>query len=108
MAEVTAQTIDETGSTVSFTQIAATCTLVNNGRSYLHVKNTTAATCTVVVAATRECSQGFTHDMSVSVPATTGDKVLGPFPTVRFGSYPVATTSATTLTGVTAAVVSFE
>jgi hypothetical protein len=107
MAEITAQEIAETGSAVSFTQVAATCTLVNNGKAYYHVKNVTAATCTISVAATRECDHGFEHDMSMTVPATTGDKVLGPFPTRRFGTVPVVTISATTLTGVTAALVTY-
>ncbi len=103
MATISAQTISETGSTLTFTQVNASDTLTNDGASVLRVLNATAASMTVSIAATRTCSQGFTHNMSVGVPATTGDKQMGPFPLVRFGAAPVVTYTATTLTGVTAA-----
>lgn len=108
MATISAQTIAETGTTVSYTQVNSSDTLTNDGRSYLEVKNVTAGTCTVSVAATRPCSFGITHDMSVSVAATTGDKILGPFPTARFGAAPVVSYTAATLTGVTAALITLS
>lgn len=106
MAVITAQTIGETGATITLTAVNASDTLTNNGNSYLRVKNANGASCTVTIAATRECSDGFTHDMTVTVPATTGDKNIGPFPIARFGSAPVVTYSVTA--SVTAALVTLS
>lgn len=105
MATITAQTIAEAGTTVTFTAVNASDTLTNNGKSYLRVKNANAAACTVTIAATHSCSQGFTHNMTASVIATTGDMVLGPFPAARFGTAPVVTYSVTS--SVTAALISY-
>ncbi len=103
MATITAQAYAETGIAPTFTAVNASDVLTNNGNSYLEVKNANAAACTVTVTAVTNCNQNFSHNMSVSVPATTGDKVIGPFPIARFGTAPVVTYSVTA--SVTAALV---
>lgn len=103
MATITAQVIAEAGTAVTFTAVNASDVLTNNGNSYLQVKNANAAACTVTMTAVTNCNQNFAHNMSVSVPATTGDKVLGPFTIARFGTAPVVTYSVTT--SVTAALI---
>lgn len=57
---------------------------VNDGKTYIHLKNTNAATRTVTVNSQVNCSQGFDHNVSVTVGATTGEAKVGPFPTARF------------------------
>lgn len=95
MATLTVQSIAETGTTVTFAAVSASDTWANNGNSYLRVKNANGAICTVTVAATSACNQGYTHNKVVAVPATTGDMVMGPFPKLRFGTTPVITYSVT-------------
>lgn len=60
----------------------------------LHVKNASTAAITVTVASPTPCSQGATHDLSVSVPAS-GERLIGPFPAQRFAN------ATTGLVGVT-------
>jgi hypothetical protein len=103
MAVITAQSIAETGTTISFTAVNASDTLTNNGNSYLRVKNGNGSNCTVTVTHVNSCDQGFTHDMVATVPATTGDVILGPFSIIRFGNAPVVTYSVQS--SVTAALV---
>ncbi len=59
-------------------------TFLNDGQTMLHVKNTSGGAITVTVNSIAACDQGFDHDVVVSVPATTGDRMIGPFPTGRF------------------------
>jgi len=56
----------------------------NDGRTFLHYKNTNAAARNVTVDSVRPCDQGTDHNQIQNVPATTGDKMLGPFPPARF------------------------
>lgn len=95
MATLTVQSIAETGTTVTFAAVSASDTWANNGNSYLRVKNANAADTVVTVTHTSNCNQGFAHDMTVTVVATTGDKIMGPFPKLRFGTTPVITYSVT-------------
>lgn len=56
----------------------------NDGRTLLHVKNTNAAARTVTVTSQKTASPGLTPaNNAVSVPATTGERFIGPFdPTI--------------------------
>ncbi len=103
MATITPQSILTTGSPPVFTAVNASDSLTNNGNCYLHVKNTNAAACTVTVDSVTPCNQGFDHDLVVVVPATTGEKIIGPFPVNRYGGAVAVTYSVTS--GVTAALV---
>ena len=57
---------------------------LNDGKTYAHLKNTNAASRTVTFNSQRACDQGFDHDIAVVVGATTGEAIVGPFPTARF------------------------
>jgi len=72
---------------------ALTDTVTNDGTTMLRFVNT-GSSHTCVVEAQTTCSWGATHDISVIIPATTGDVWLGPFPTARFND----TTGALTIT----------
>lgn len=56
---------------------------VNSGREFIHVKNSGAET-TVIVNSQAACNQGSDHDETITIPATTGWKMIGPFPKDRF------------------------
>lgn len=53
----------------------------NNGKTYYEVKNGGGAPVTVTFARQKSCDQGTVHSTTVSVPATTGDRICGPFDT---------------------------
>lgn len=52
----------------------------NDGRIFLHVKNSNAATRTVTVATPGQVGGLDIADLVATIPANTGDKLLGPFP----------------------------
>lgn len=85
MATLTVQDIDLDGEAADYVACAAGGDqFANTGREHIHVKNTNAATRSVTVNSQRACDQGFDHDVAVVIPATTGDVMIGPFPTERF------------------------
>lgn len=96
MALLTRQKILTTGLTPTYAAVSASDTFPNNGRTFLHVKNTDGSICTVTVDSTKNCDQGVDHDAVTTVPATTGDKMIGPFEVERYGSTPTVTFSNTT------------
>ena len=57
---------------------------VNSGRDFIHIKNTDAAAMDVTIDSQKPCSQGEDHDCVVNIPATSGEKFIGPFPKDRF------------------------
>lgn len=59
-------------------------TFSNDGNTIFHVKNDSVVSVNVTVAATTPCSQGFTHNNVVAVPAGQ-ERMIGPFPVVIFG-----------------------
>jgi hypothetical protein len=86
MAVLTVQDISLAGVTPSYAAAAAAGdTFANDGKTLLHVKNTGTQK-TVTVAIPVACSQGQTHTTAVIVPATTGDKMIGPFPPERYNN----------------------
>lgn len=84
MATIAIQTIDLDGEAADYVAAVGPDTFSNDGRTFLHCKNTNAATRTVTVNSVKACDQGFDHDVAVVIPATTGDVLFGPFPTARF------------------------
>ncbi len=96
MAVIAIQTIDLDGEDADYAAAVGPDTFTNDGRTFLHVKNTNAATRDVTVDSTKLCDQGFDHNQVVTIPATTGDRMFGPFPTARFGTTVTVTYSATT------------
>ena len=86
MTLLSAQTIVRTGLTPAYTAVTASDTFpVTASGTFLHVKNAGGSndTCAVVVAAGDP--PGLTiADLSVVVPLTTGDKMIGPLPAQFF------------------------
>lgn len=57
----------------------------NNGRVFMHVKKSGSNACTMTIA-TPNTVQGYAiADATETIAATTGDKMIGPFPTRIFG-----------------------
>jgi len=96
VAVIAIQTIDLDGEAADYAAAVGPDTFVNDGRTFLHVKNTNAATRDVTIDSTKLCDQGFDHNQVVTIPATTGDVMIGPFPTARFGTTVTVTYSAVT------------
>ncbi len=114
MALITAQPILQTGLQPVYTAVNASDTFVppaaGGAAAFLHVKNGNAGACTVTVVEKAPCSFGSTsptHDLSVSVPATTGDRMIGPIPAERYldPTTGVATVTYSVTATVTAALV---
>ncbi len=89
MATLTVQDTDLDGLLWTGASVYVACNVggdqfTNDGKTYIHVKNTNAATRTVTINSQRNCDQGFDHDQAYVVGATTGEVMAGPFPTSRF------------------------
>lgn len=81
MATLTVQQIAVTGITPSFASAAVGGDqFLNNGKCFLEVKNGSGGDITVTIA-TQATTGGYAvADQTVTVAATTGDKMIGPFP----------------------------
>lgn len=107
MALLTAQSVTQAGLAPTFAAVSASDTFANDGTVVLHVKNAGGSPDTVTVNSIKACDQGSTHNIVVSVPATTGDRMIGPFETARFND-PVtglATVTHSFTTSVTVALI---
>jgi len=85
MATLTPQEIVLTG--ITPTLVAAEAggdEFVNSGRDFIHIKNGDASSMDVTINSQTPCDQGVDHDVVVAVPASTGEKFIGPFPKDRF------------------------
>lgn len=58
--------------------------IVNNGHTFIEVKNVNAATRTVTVQTPRLVDGIAVAELEVVIPITTGDKMIGPFPAETF------------------------
>jgi len=87
MALLTLQTVTKAGITPTYAAAAALGdSFPNNGSTFLIVKNANVgATRTVTINSLVACSQGFDHDVVVSVPASS-EEWIGPFEPSRFNS----------------------
>lgn len=84
MALLTVQDTSLTGTAPTFVAVSASDTFANDGKTVIEVKNANAAADTVGINSITACNQGFDHDAGASVPATTGDRIFGPFTPARF------------------------
>src|SRR4030042_1095268 len=85
MADVTltVQRLLPTGITPSYTgSLLTTNTYLvrNSGRVVVHIKKSGAADCTVTIATPATVGGLAVAEQTVTVAATTGDKMIGPFP----------------------------
>jgi hypothetical protein len=99
MATLTTQVIVRTGITPSYAAVTGGGDACEVGDDiYLHFKNTNAATYTVTLAIPSGNSpySGVTYtSTAVTIPATTGDKLIGP---ISAGLYKDPTTGLCTIT----------
>ena len=58
----------------------------NDGRTFLHFKKTGAGAANVTIVTPRTLGGRAVADLVVVIPATTGDKFLGPFPPAIFNA----------------------
>jgi hypothetical protein len=86
MALLTQQVIARAGTTPTYSAAAASTTVTCGDRSFLHVKNTNGSSMTVTVTATAVVDGQACADLVVTVPATTGDKMIGPITSKLFAS----------------------
>ncbi len=56
----------------------------NDGRTFLHVKKGGAGACSMIVKTPGQVAGLDIAELTVSIPATTGDVMLGPFPPTVF------------------------
>jgi len=106
MATLTVQSTALTGLAVTYAAVASSDVFANDGRTVLHVKNAGGSPDTVGIDSLVACNQGSDHDGGGSVPATTGDRIFGPFDPARFNnSNGQVTVTHSFLTSVTCAVI---
>lgn len=91
MATLTKQQIVTTGLAPTFAACAGGGDKVAPGdTTFIEVKNASAGALTVTIddpnSASPSGAQAFNPDLSVSVPATTGDRMIGPLPAARFAN----------------------
>lgn len=60
--------------------LADTMFVPNDGRMFLHFKKSGAGACTVTIVTPGTVAGLAIADLTHSVPATTGDRMIGPFP----------------------------
>lgn len=103
MAALSIQKITRTGLVPAYAAAGGSGdTFVNDGATFLHVKNGSAGSINVTVNSQRTCDQGFDHDEVVAVGAG-AEKMIGPFRTDRFndtttGAVAVSYSATTTVT----------
>lgn len=105
---LTVQNISLSGLAPSYAAADATNgnNFANDGSVFLHVKNTGAGACTVTIQTPGKVAGVDIAEVTLSVPATSGDKMIGPFdPTVFNQSDGTVNVDWSTGTGVTAAAI---
>ena len=86
MALLAQQAVALTGLIPTYSAAAASTTVTCGERSFLHVKNTNGSSMTVTLTATARVRGQLAADVVVTVPATTGDKMIGPITADLFAS----------------------
>ncbi len=86
MALLAQQVISRAGLTPTYSAAAASTTVTTGDRSFLHVKNTAGSSMTVTITGTASVDGQPVTDLVVTVPATTGDKMIGPIKSSVFAS----------------------
>jgi len=85
MALLTAQPMSRAGLAPAYAAVNATDTIAQAGGvlQFLHVKNGNAAACTVTITDGGKSPAGqAAQSVTVVVPASTGDRMIGPLPNV--------------------------
>jgi hypothetical protein len=103
MPLLTPQAVNLTGLTPTYGAAVASTTVACDDRVFLHVKNTAGSPMTVTLTSTGKVRGQAVPDLAVTVPATTGDKMIGPITADLFagaadGTCAVAYSSTTSVT----------
>lgn len=104
------QVIDDVGTLSAAYQAGLTTTdtftFPNDGRTFLHIKKSGAGSCLVSVTVGAKFKGKTVAAQTVTVPASTGDKMIGPFPVDLYNDPLTQLVSITfgEITGLTAAV----
>lgn len=78
MPQLIPQAVNLAGLTPTYGAAVASTTVPCSERTFLHVKNTAGSSMTVTLTATATVRGQVAADVVVTVPATTGDKLIGP------------------------------
>ncbi|MER5653432.1 hypothetical protein ABT076_10495 [Streptomyces sp. NPDC002131] len=105
MALLAPQVVALSGLTPTYTAAAASTTVTCGERSFLHVKNAAGSSMTVTVTATGKIRGQGVADLVVTVPATTGDKMIGPLTPDLFASAADGVSAAITYSSTTSVTV---
>jgi hypothetical protein len=108
MALLTTQEIGYAGALPTLSAANASDTFVPDDRTFLWVKNTNASTRDITITTPKTGVGGLAiADVTVTIGATTGEEMIGPFPAQHFAdaSTGLATVTPTATAGVTLAVV---
>jgi hypothetical protein len=83
-----------------------TYTFPNDGKTFLHVKKSGAGSCTATIITPATLRGKSVTDTTVTIPASTGDKMIGPFPPDLYNDPATGLASVTfsEITGLTVAV----
>lgn len=102
---ITPQYVTDEGADITFTAIDATdtYTLDNDNRTVLYVKNTGGSGATITLDIPKNVLGLAVTDPTVTVPATTGERFIGPFPPNLYGATMTFTNDQAT--GVTVAAI---
>lgn len=84
MATLATQQITVAGIAPTYAAVGASDKFTPDDRTFLHFKNTNAATRTVTVDSKVASNWGTDVDVVKLIPAITGDVMIGPFPAQRF------------------------
>ncbi|MFD5916175.1 hypothetical protein ACFVYP_07055 [Kitasatospora sp. NPDC058201] len=103
MPLLTPQAVSLAGLTPTYGAAAASTTVPCGERVFLHVKNAAGSSMTVTLTSTAKVRGQTAADLVVTVPATTGDKLIGPitpdlFASPTDGTCAVAYSSTTSVT----------
>jgi len=107
MALLATQAITRASLAPSFAAVAASDTFLPDRETFIEVKNANASPTTVTITTPRNDAIGNpVADNAVSVPATTGDRIIGPFPAEHYAdpSTGLATVTCSVTASVTIAV----
>lgn len=100
MATLTTQVVSLAGLAPAYSAAAAGTKVVCGERTFLHVKNAAGSSMTVTLACTAKVRGQAAADVVITVPATTGDQMIGPITSDLFAGVTdglaVVTYSATT------------
>lgn len=110
MALLTKQTIGLAGVAPAYTAVSASDTFPPGNNVFLHVKNAGGSSSTVNIVTPGNVSGQAVADISVTVPATTGDRMIGPLPggLVADQTTGLATVTFSFVTSVTVAVLELD